>query len=181
MSSARMSGTGPETAAPRHPAVAAAAQGSALTTAAYLIVAFPVSLGIAAALDHGHQAPLESFLQGMLLGYAVAFLWFLWLVCLLVAAVVGFPLSILVERRLSAAGAQRWRPLAMGALGGLIGTVIVVMALVTGITGAELDSAWPWIVVVIPGAIASAVGHWIAAILRTRSAARRPTTDDDRA
>ena len=104
----------------------------------------------------------------------------------LLRALLGFaPIegvtSILVERRLSAAGAQRWRPLAMGALGGLIGTVIVVVALVTGITGAELDSAWPWIVVVIPGAIASAVGHWIAAILRTRSAARRPATDDDRA
>jgi hypothetical protein len=160
--------------------VAAAAQGSALTTLAYLIVMFPVSLGIATALnDDGFSPPLEAFLQGLLLGYAVAFLWFLWLVCLVVAAVVGFPLAILIERGLRAAAAERWRPLAMGALGGLIGTVIVVVALVTKITGAEIDSVWPWVVIVIPGAVASAGGHWLATVLRGRSAARRHEGADD--
>ena len=175
-----MSGVGPDAAAPRHPAVTAAAGGSTLTTLLYLVILFPVSLGVAGVLEVTSPVHAgEAFLQGLLLGYAVAFVWFLWLVCLVVAAIVGFPLAILIERRLRATGAERWRPLAMGALGGAIGTVIVVVALLTETVGTEFDSVWPWVVVAIPGAIASAVGHWLASVLRARSTARRREAADD--
>jgi len=166
----------------RHATRDAAAQGVLLSTLVYLFAAFPLALGSAAAIDRGaQQGVLDAVLQSLILGYVVSTIGFLWVLCGLVAALIGFPLAMLVERLLRRTRTDRWRPAAMGLLGALVGAAVILVGSLVPAFTLPVDAPWPWVVIAVAGGISSAIGHWLAHVIRQRSSGHRRAASADHA
>jgi len=148
------------------------ALGVALTIGLYLLVLFPVGLAaVSGVLSAG--MPIDEVGSGMLgtLGFYYGALWpVVAVAAVAVGSLVGAPLSILADRSVLRGRGGPARAIAHGVVGAIVG-IVVLVGVLAGIAavdgGIDLADGTAFlgagiVAIVIAGALAAGLGHWLA-------------------